>query len=102
VRRANEAINQKIVAQPLLHRDRRRAPGALPRWEVLKLIKDLQGFLARQPASPRRSGGRLLEVLGRFTAGGGRDLLIDEQATCARRGPEAILQTRNLGRYSTP
>src|SRR5207253_607628 len=50
VRRANETINQKIVgSNPFYIVIDGGAPGALRRWEVVKLIKDLQGFLARQP-----------------------------------------------------
>src|SRR5207247_2419521 len=69
VRRANETINQKIVgSNPFYIVIDGGAPGALRRWEVLKLIKDLQGFLARHPgvpssisvvASPEAGGARL-------------------------------------------
>src|SRR6184192_3119839 len=50
VRRANETINHEIIgSNPFYIIVDGGAPGALRRWEVVKLIKDLQGFLARQP-----------------------------------------------------
>ena len=83
VRRANEAINQKIVgSNPFYIVIDGGAPGALRRWEVLKLIKDLQGFLARQPGiTSSISVVDYLEVLeaGFNKQAEGGDLLIDEQ-----------------------
>ena len=50
VRRANEAINQTIVgSNPFYVVINGGAPGVLKRWEVLKLIKDLQSFLLTLP-----------------------------------------------------
>src|SRR5881392_2446137 len=83
VRRANEAINQKIVgSNPFYIVIDGGAPGALRRWEVLKLIKDLQGFLARQPGiTSSISVVDYLEVLeaGFNKQAEGGDLVIDEQ-----------------------
>src|SRR5437762_3010497 len=83
VRRANETINQKIVgSNPFYIVIDGGAPGALRRWEVLKLIKDLQGFLARQPGiTSSISAVDDLEVLeaGFNKQEEGGDLLIDEQ-----------------------
>src|SRR5437763_1500958 len=83
VRRANETINQKIVgSNPFYIVIDGGAPGALRRWEVVKLIKDLQGFLARQPGiTSSISVVDYLEMLeagfNKHTQGG--DLVIDEQ-----------------------
>src|SRR5438034_1110252 len=83
VRRANEAINQKIVgSNPFYIVIDGGAPGALRRWEVLKLIKDLQGFLAGQPGiTSSISVVDYLEVLeaGFNKQEEGGDLVIDEQ-----------------------
>src|SRR2546428_625204 len=83
VRRANEAINQKIVgSNPFYIVIDGGAPGALRRWEVLKLIKDLQGFLAGQAGiTSSISVVDYLEVLeaGFHKQAEGGDLLIDEQ-----------------------
>src|SRR6266571_2269725 len=83
VRRANETINQKIVgSNPFYIVIDGGAPGALRRWEVLKLIKDLQGFLARQPGiTSSISVVDYLEVLeaGFNKQAEGGDLVIDEQ-----------------------
>src|SRR5206468_8962217 len=83
VRRANEAINQKIVgSNPFYIVIDGGAPGALRRWEVLKLIKDLQGFLAKQPGiTSSISVVDYLEVLeaGFNKQEEGGDLVIDEQ-----------------------
>src|SRR5213593_3199565 len=83
VRRANETINQKIVgSNPFYIVIDGGAPGALRRWEVLKLIKDLQGFLAKQPGiTSSISVVDYLEVLeaGFNKQAEGGDLVIDEQ-----------------------
>src|SRR5213080_4666571 len=83
VRRANETINQKIVgSNPFYIVIDGGAPGALRRWEVVKLIKDLQGFLARQPGiTSSISVVDYLEVLeaGFNKQAEGGDLVIDEQ-----------------------
>src|SRR5207245_585956 len=83
VRRANETINQKIVgSNPFYIVIDGGAPGALRRWEVVKLIKDLQGFLARQPGiTSSISVVDYLEVLkaGFNKQAEGGDLVIDDQ-----------------------
>jgi predicted RND superfamily exporter protein len=83
VRRANEAINQKIVgSNPFYIVIDGGGPGALRHWEVLKLIKDLQGFLARQPGiTSSISVVDFLEALESRSSGQaeGGDLVIDEQ-----------------------
>src|SRR5437870_1441241 len=83
VRRANEAINQKIVgSNPFYIVIEGGGPGALRHWEVLKLIKDLQGFLARQPGiTSSISVVDFLEALESRSSNQaeGGDLVIDEQ-----------------------
>src|SRR3989449_2173653 len=50
VRRANEMINREIIgSNPFYIVVEGGAPGVIRRWEVLKLIKDLQGFLGTLP-----------------------------------------------------
>src|SRR5437762_7760222 len=83
VRRANETINQKIVgSNPFYIVIDGGVPGTLRRWEVLKLIKDLQGFLARQPGiTPPISVVHYPESLdaGSHKQTEGSDLVTDEQ-----------------------
>src|SRR5262249_40027649 len=48
VRQANEAINREIIgSNPFYIVVEGDAPGAIRRWEVLKVIKDLQEFLGK-------------------------------------------------------
>src|SRR5213594_4595081 len=82
VRRANEAINQKIVgSNPFYIVIEGGGPGALRHWEVLKLIKDLQGFLARQPGVT--SSLSVVDYLETLEAGvnahSDDELVVDEQ-----------------------
>src|SRR5262249_62107063 len=50
VRRANEAINREIIgSNPFYIVVEGDAPGAIRRWEVLKVIRDLQEFLGKLP-----------------------------------------------------
>src|SRR5205809_4477462 len=50
VRRANEMINREIIgSNPFYIVVEGGTPGVIRRWEVLKLIKDLQGFLGTLP-----------------------------------------------------
>ena len=83
VRRANEAINQTIVgSNPFYVVINGGAPGVLKRWEVLKLIKDLQSFLLTLPGiTSSVSIVDYLEVLetglGKQAEGG--DLVVTEQ-----------------------
>src|SRR6266566_2010176 len=50
VRRANETINHEIIgSNPFYIIVDGGAPGVIRRWEVLKLIKDLQDFLGKLP-----------------------------------------------------
>src|SRR5207244_6435111 len=81
--RANEAINQTIVgSNPFYVVIDGGAPGVLKRWEVLKLIKDLQSFLLTLPGiTSSVSIVDYLEVLetgiGKQAEGG--DLVVTEQ-----------------------
>src|SRR5437867_12191793 len=83
VRRANEAINQTIVgSNPFYVVINGGAPGVLKRWEVLKLIKDLQSYLLTLPGiTSSVSIVDYLEVLetglGKQAEGG--DLVVTEQ-----------------------
>src|SRR5262249_34271120 len=49
VRIDNEAINQHIVGSNPFYIVIEGQPGTLKRWEVLKLVKELQTFLEAQP-----------------------------------------------------
>ncbi len=84
VRVANEAINQKIVgSNPFYIVIEGGGPSALRHWEVLKLIKDLQGFLARQEGITSSISVvdflEALEARSSSQAEGGGDLVVDEQ-----------------------
>ncbi len=51
----NETINQRDRRlEPVLHRRSRAKPGALRQWVVLKLVKDLQTYLAHAAGDHRR------------------------------------------------
>src|SRR5437667_942099 len=103
VRRANETINQRIVgSNPFYIVIDGRQPGALRRWEDLKLIKDLQGFLARQPGiTSSISIVDYLEVLeaGVNKQAEGGDLVIDEQGNLvpAEASKPFWQEPKNLG-----
>jgi uncharacterized protein len=83
VRRANETINHEIVgSNPFYIIIEGREPGTLKRWEVLKLVKDLQAFLLTLPGIT--SSVSLVDYLEVLEAGfnkqsEGGDLVIDEQ-----------------------
>jgi predicted RND superfamily exporter protein len=83
VRRDNEAINREIVgSNPFYIVVGDGVPGTFARWEVLKLVKDLQGFLDTLPGVT--SSISLVDYLQVLEAGlnqqaGGGDLLVDEQ-----------------------
>jgi predicted RND superfamily exporter protein len=82
VRVDNERINQDIVgSNPFYLVIEGNEPGTLKRWEVLKLIKDLQGFLATVPGVT--SSMSLVDYLEMLQAGldqgGSGDLVVDEQ-----------------------
>ena len=83
VRQANEAINRDIVgSNPFYIVIGDGTPGTLARWEVLKLVKDLQGFLLSQPGvTSSVSVVDYLEVLeaGLNRQAEGGDLVVDEQ-----------------------
>jgi len=83
VRRANETINREIVgSNPFYLVIEGGAPGVLKRWEVLKLIKDLQAFLLTLPGiTSSVSIVDYLEVLetGLNKQSEGGDLIVDEQ-----------------------
>jgi predicted RND superfamily exporter protein len=55
VRRDNETINREIVgSNPFYVVIDGAAPGTMARWDVLRLVKDLQRFLETLPGSRRR------------------------------------------------
>jgi predicted RND superfamily exporter protein len=81
VRVANETINREIVGSGIFNVViEGGSPGVLKRWEVLKLVKDLQGFLATLPGVT--SSMSLVDYLELLDAGvrktGAEDLVIDE------------------------
>ena len=82
VRVANEMINQHIVgSNPFSLVIEGSAPGTIRRWEVLKLIKDLQGFLRTQPGIT--SSISIVDYLELLESGlnktSDKDVLLDEQ-----------------------
>src|SRR5207249_573351 len=83
VRRANETINREIIgSNPFYIVVEGGAPGVIRRWEVLKLIKDLQGFLGKLPGVT--SSISIVDLLEALEAGvnahaEGSDLMVDEQ-----------------------
>jgi predicted RND superfamily exporter protein len=82
VRIANETINQQIVgSNPFSLVIEGAAPGTVKRWEVLKLIKDLQGFLQTLPGIT--SSISIVDYLELLETGlnktGENDVTIDEQ-----------------------
>jgi predicted RND superfamily exporter protein len=92
VRVAAETINERIVgSNPFYVILDGGAPGLLRRWEVLKLVKDLQGFLQTLPGiTASVSLVDYLEVLEAGLAeGAAGDLLVDAEGNLvpAGRGP---------------
>jgi predicted RND superfamily exporter protein len=83
VRRDNETINQEIVgSNPFYLVIEGQQDGTLKRWEVLKLVKDLQTFLLTLPGvTSSVSLVDYLEVLeaGLNSQSEGGDLVVDEQ-----------------------
>ena len=82
VRIANEMINQHIVgSNPFSLVIEGAEPGTIRRWEVLKLIKDLQGFLQMQPGIT--SSISIVDYLELLESGlnksGDNDVLLDDQ-----------------------
>src|SRR5438034_1701696 len=83
VRRANEMINREIIgSNPFYIVVEGGAPGVIRRWEVLKLIKDLQEFLGKLPGVT--SSISIVDLLEALEAGvnahsESSDLMVDEQ-----------------------
>jgi predicted RND superfamily exporter protein len=82
VRRDNEVINQEIVgSNPFYLVIEGSGPGVMKRWEVLKLIKDLQAYLVTLPGIT--SSISVVDYLELLEAGlaksGGADIVVDEQ-----------------------
>src|SRR5947208_7245866 len=83
VRRANEMINREIIgSNPFYIVVEVGTPGAIRRWEVLKLIKDLQEFLGKLPGVT--SSISIVDLLEALDAAGnanaeGSDLMVDDQ-----------------------
>src|SRR5881397_191361 len=82
VRRANETINREIIgSNPFYIVVEGGAPGVIRRWEVLKLIKDLQGFLGTLPGVT--SSISIVDFLEALEAGvnahSDDELVVDEQ-----------------------
>jgi predicted RND superfamily exporter protein len=91
VRIANETINQQIVgSNPFYLVIEGAAPGTIKRWEVLKLIKDLQGFLQTLPGVT--SSISIVDYLELLESGlnktGEKDVLVDEQGHIV--APQAV------------
>lgn len=92
VRRDHEAINQQIVgSNPFYLVIEGHQPGALKRWEVLKLVKDLQGFLATLPGvTTSISIVDYLELLEKGLSGAGAgDIVLDEHGQPVEGGGAA-------------
>src|SRR5438128_861863 len=82
VRLANETINREIVgSNPFYIVVEGGTPGVIRRWEVLKLIKDLQGFLGTLPGVT--SSISIVDFLEALEAGvnahSDDELVVDEQ-----------------------
>src|SRR5205809_546535 len=82
VRRANEMINREIIgSNPFYIVVEGGTPGVIRRWEVLKLIKDLQGFLGTLPGVT--SSISIVDFLEALEAGvnahSDDELVVDEQ-----------------------
>src|SRR6266705_3266505 len=82
VRRANEMINREIIgSNPFYIVVEGGAPGVIRRWEVLKLIKDLQEFLGTLPGVT--SSISIVDFLEALEAGvnahSDDELVVDEQ-----------------------
>jgi hypothetical protein len=89
IRRANEAINQQIVgSNPFYLVIEGGEPGTLRRWEVLRLVKDLQDFVHTLPGiTSSLSLVDYLELLERGLARGGGDYVIDDQGNIVPAPP---------------
>jgi predicted RND superfamily exporter protein len=82
VRRDNETINKEIVgSNPFYLVIAGSGPGVMKRWEVLKLIKELQAYLVTLPGiTSSISLVDYLELLEKgLNKGGGGDIVVDEQ-----------------------
>ena len=82
VRRDNEIINQEIVgSNPFYLVIEGSGPGVMKRWEVLKLIKELQAFCVTLPGiTSSISLVDYLELLEKgLSKSGGADIVVDEQ-----------------------
>jgi predicted RND superfamily exporter protein len=102
VRRANEIINREIVgSNPFYLVVETSQPGQLERWEVLKQIKELQGFLNTLPGITTTISlvdwMELLETGLNQDAQG--DLIVDDQGNVVSEGkPKTFWEDpRNLG-----
>ncbi|MBI4516975.1 MAG: MMPL family transporter [Deltaproteobacteria bacterium] len=94
VRQANETINREVVgSNPFYLVIEGSGAGALKRWEVLKLIKDLQTFLATLPGvSSSLSVADYLELLDAgLSKSAEGDILLDEQGRIVAAAPAASL-----------
>jgi uncharacterized protein len=101
VRVANETINREIVGSGIFNVVIEGAgPGVLRRWEVLKLVKDLQSFLATLPGVT--SSMSLVDYLELLDAGvrksGAGDMVIDEHGNVVPAPPPKSFweEPRNL------
>jgi predicted RND superfamily exporter protein len=82
VRVAAETINQRITGdEPFYVIIDSETPGLLRRWEVLKMVKDLQTYLATLPGvTSSFSFVDYLELLEAGLAKGSEgDLIVDDQ-----------------------
>ncbi|HEY5611255.1 MAG TPA: MMPL family transporter, partial [Thermoanaerobaculia bacterium] len=88
VRRANEVINQQIVgSNPFYLVIEGGEPDLFKRWEVLKQIKELQGFLLTLPGiTSSLSLVDYLELLETgLNKGGEGDIVLDEQGNIVEK-----------------
>ncbi|MGD9762135.1 MAG: MMPL family transporter [Candidatus Binatia bacterium] len=88
VRLDHEAINRHIVgSNPFYLVVEGGEPGALKRWDVLKLVKDLQNFLATLPGvTTSISLVDYLELLEKGLGAGSGDIVLDEHGRSIEGG----------------
>jgi predicted RND superfamily exporter protein len=94
VRRDNEVINQEIVGSNVFYIVVEGSkPGTMERWEVLRLVKELQAFVETLPGVT--SSLSLVDYLELFesglASGASRDLVVDEQGNLkAAEAPQSF------------
>src|SRR5262249_6403274 len=90
VRTDNETINERIVGSNIFYIVVEGQPGTLKRWEVLKLVKDLQGFVEALPGVTTTVS--IVDYLDLLDSGlnrpSGGDLVVNEKGELVR--PESV------------